>query len=183
MRLFVGIPIAEKVKKNIMAFQKELFESGADLKLVSTQNLHFTLKFLGEVSSHDVEKIKSKLEVIKMKKTIVELSGVGVFPNEKLVRVVWVGIKENKKFVSLVKNVQESLKDVKKEDYSQVVVHLTVARVRSSLNFGKLLGAVKQFQGNSFGSFVVDRFVLYESVLTGKESVYYVIKEFRTTDL
>ena len=74
MRVFVGIPVAEEVKEQILKFQKELLKSGADVKLVEPQNLHFTLKFLGEASYTNVEKIKSQLKEINPKKMIKEAS-------------------------------------------------------------------------------------------------------------
>lgn len=180
MRVFVGVPITEELKKKILPFQKEILSSGADVKLVSPEQLHFTLKFLGEIK--DVNNVVLKLRELRKKKFSVEVKDVGVFPSEKVVHVVWAG-SESEEFVSLVKAVQDALNDVRKEDYRDVVPHLTVARVRSSKNIRKLLDVIKSFKGKSFGTLVVDRFVLYESVLTAQGPVYKVVEEFRATDL
>ncbi len=175
MRLFVGVPLPESFRTTLEALQKKLSSSGADLTLVHSRNFHFTLKFLGDVA--DPAGIISRLEKVKSSPFPVTLSGIGVFPSQKFVRVVWVGT-GSEAFVSLARDVQEKLQDVRKEEYKDVVVHLTLARVRSQRNREELLSIVSQLKSKNFGSFVVDRFVLYESLLQRGGPAYRVVKEF-----
>ncbi len=178
MRLFVGVPIPEQVKEEIVKVQDKIKESDAELKLVERESLHFTVKFLGEVSEGKVSNVVDRLEKISNKRFLVKLNGVGVFPSKSFVRVVWVGIEENKSFVELVKEVQKELEDVRKEEYKEIVVHLTIARVRSKKNLKELVKVVEKFENIRFEDFVVDKFVLYESVLGKGGPVYKAVKEF-----
>ncbi|MBI4153242.1 RNA 2',3'-cyclic phosphodiesterase [Candidatus Woesearchaeota archaeon] len=183
MRLFVGVPIAEEIKAEIIKFQNELVRLGADVKLVEPQNLHFTLKFLGDANRDTIERVILDLKKIELKKFAAEIQGVGIFPSERTPRVVWVGIKENKRFVSLAEDMQEKLKDVRKEDHDHIVLHLTVARVKPAKNLARLLSLIKLFQGKYFGELEINRFVLYQSILTAHGPSYTVVEEFKATDL
>lgn len=177
MRLFVGVPIPQTIKQEVIKLQKEL---NGGLNLVEPENLHFTLKFLGEVKEN--KEIEEKLEFVakKHKPFNVEVKRVGAFPNTKSIRVVWVGINENKEFVDLVKDVQKELDYIRKEDYNEIKIHLTVARVRSS---GQgLLKVIEKHKDKDFGSFTVNGFNLYKSVLGMCGSTYGVVREFGLND-
>ena len=153
------------VKEKIADCQKKLF---GDITLVPFENLHFTLKFLGEVPESKLNLVINRLSaVVREHQTFtVSVHGVGSFP-----RVIWAGA-ESKEFISLVKDVQESLIDIRKEDYDTIKLHLTIARICS----GRV--SVKNFANEDFGSFVVDRFVLYKSVLKSGGPVYGAVREF-----
>jgi 2'-5' RNA ligase len=165
MRLFVGVPIPEDIKQNIAGCQKKL---SGDISLVSLENLHFTLKFLGEVPETKVNSISERLSIIvkQHNQFTVSIKRVGSFS-----RVIWAGAESNE-LLSLAEDVQETLADIKKENYDTIKLHLTIARIRS----GSV--SVKNFANEDFGSFVVDRFVLFRSVLTSAGSQYTVLKEF-----
>ena len=165
MRLFVGVPIPEDIKQNIAGCQKKL---SGDISLVSLENLHFTLKFLGEVPETKVNSISERLSIIAKQHNqfTVSIKGVGSFP-----RVIWVEVESNE-FISLVKDIQGSLMDIRKEDYDTIKLHLTIARIRS----GRV--SVKNFANEDLGSFVVDRFVLYQSVLKSGGPIYGTVREF-----
>lgn len=165
MRLFVGVPVADQVKEKIIALQKKLF---GDISLVLSENLHFTLKFLGEVPETKVNLISELLSTIAKhhRPFTVFVKGIGSFP-----RIIWIGA-ESTELMSLTANIQDSLADIKKEDHDTIKLHLTIARIRS----GRV--SVKNFANEDFGSFVVDRFVLYRSVLKPGGPVYRAVREF-----
>lgn len=169
MRLFVGIPIPENVREKCSAFQKAL---PRNLKFVIPEQFHFTLKFLGE--QRDASAIIAALDKITQKRFDVEVCGVGAFPNVSRPAVVWVGGK-SKDFITFTEKVQKTLDKFRKEEHKSVVPHLTVARVSERVNIEQIL---VKWKNVSFGRFVVSSFILYESVLTSKGSVYKVVKEF-----
>ena len=166
MRLFVGVPIPEGIKEKIANCQKKL---SGDISLVSLENLHFTLKFLGEVPETKVNSISGRLSIIAKQHNqfTVSIKRVGSFP-----RVIWAGAESNE-LLSLTADIQDSLADIRKENYDTIKLHLTIARIRS----GRV--SVQSFANEDFGSFVVDRFVLYQSVLKRTGPEYGAIREFR----
>lgn len=262
MRLFVGIPIPSEIKKEIIVLQKGLQSSGADLSVVSENNLHFTLKFLGEIdekngknieeSRKTIGKIIEEIELIlkkiskKYKPFNVHLHGVGSFPSmgsnsinfpssnfsssksvpsakssAKFIRVVWIGIKENAEsvaenatkntvknntkniaektesatnttsatnaanitnsanaaFTNLIKDVRQNLEHIKKEEYKELKIHLTVARVRSARSIGKLIKIIEKWKDKGFGCFTADKIILYKSKFTGNGVEYIALKK------
>ena len=89
MRCFIAIDIPEALKPRIIGLQNQF--SGYDVKLVTSQNLHFTLKFLGE--TEDVG-LADRLDFISKTPSFeIELAGMGCFPSENFVRSIWIGVK------------------------------------------------------------------------------------------
>jgi len=169
MRLFVGVPIPEELRKRCALLQKEL---PRQLRFVSVEQLHFTLKFLDE--QQDAEPIVKILDKVALRHQAfaVKLHGVGAFPGQQQPRVVWIGTKSSA-LVALAEDVQKKLADSRKEDHQSVVPHVTIARVSDNVKFD-----IDKWKDASFGEFLVSSFVLYESVLTSQGSLYRIVKEF-----
>ena len=176
-RLFVGVPVSDEIKERIKPLFDELNEIGADLNLVSLENLHFTIKFLGDVNEEKTEEIKDKLsEVVKIFFTV-KLKQVGTFPSLQRINVIWIGT-DSQELVSLMKEVDEKLDYIKKNDFEQEVAHLTIARVKSGKNKLELQEFVKKFEQEEFGEMIINKMILYESELTPAGPKYKVVKEF-----
>ena len=178
-RLFVGIPISEKVKLNLSQFVKQLTATGADLNLVSIENLHFTVKFLGDVAEDKIAEIKGKLKAaIKDKpKFRVQLKEVGVFPSWQMINVIWIGT-DSRELISIIKETNKALEEIRPEELSTSVAHLTVARVKSRKNKEKLQEVLQKFKSENFGEMVINKVVLYESKLTKKGPIYTEVETF-----
>src|SRR3989344_281751 len=178
-RLFVGILIPEVVGEKIKLIQDELVQTGADLKLVSSNNLHFTIKFLGSEEDSKISQIVQKLDAILLqkKKFMFSVQNVGFFPNTGHISVVWVGAESNE-LVSLIKEANQSLDYIRKNEHGEEIPHLTVARINSGKNKEQLRGVVEKFKSEVFGQVLVDKIILFESVLTPQGPVYTVVKEF-----
>jgi len=178
-RIFVAVTVSEEVKDRIKPVLDELAKTGADLKLVSVFNLHFTLKFLGDVDERKIPEIERKLESIAQKVKYFEISlrGVGVFPSLDRISVVWIGV-EDSKLVSLMKMVGKELAYLKKNDHEEEVAHLTIARVKTERNKEKLQEFVKKFEKKEFGTMKVDKLILFESELKREGAVHKVVREW-----
>ena len=103
-RLFVGIPLSKRIK--VISLLNSLREVDADMNLVSSQNLHFTVKYLAEVDESKILEIKDKLNSIKQIFFTISLKKVGVFPSLARMNVIWIGV-EGQEFISLIKKVNE----------------------------------------------------------------------------
>lgn len=177
MRLFVGIPLSADLKEKIKPLYSVLKETGADFNFVSLENLHFTLKFLGEVEESKVGEIERKLKEISARKFAVSLKKVGVFPSWERINVIWIGT-ESKELLSLMKKVDDKLNYLRKNDFDKEVAHLTLARVKSGRNKEKLQEVLKKVENDEFGRMMADKFVLYKSELKLEGPVYRAVGEF-----
>lgn len=84
-RLFVALEISEKVKQKISPLLDSFLELDADLRIVPQNNLHLTLKFLGEVDDSELRKVKDELSLISenFEKFEIRFEKVGFFPSWK----------------------------------------------------------------------------------------------------
>ena len=179
-RLFVAVPVSGEVKDRIKPVLAELSETAADLKLVSFFNLHFTLKFLGDIAEEKIPVIKKKLQKIADDYNTVEvrIKGVGVFPSLEKINVIWIGL-EGSSLVPLMKAVNKELGDVKKNGLEEEIPHLTIARVKTGRGKEKLQEFVKSFEKKEFGTMMADKLILYESELTPEGHIYRKVIEFK----
>ncbi|MCX6819206.1 MAG: RNA 2',3'-cyclic phosphodiesterase, partial [Candidatus Aenigmarchaeota archaeon] len=129
MRCFVAVDIPEELKSKIKELQDQL--SSCDVKLVEPKNLHFTLKFLGELEENAIKEVNQRLSEIasNLPSFSILLSSVGVFPSASYIRVIWIGSK-SQDFANLHKAVADALQDIG-EPEKEAIPHLTIARVHS----------------------------------------------------
>jgi 2'-5' RNA ligase len=139
--------------------------------------MHLTLRFIGEVSANTLADIEQKLRTIEFAPFSLSLKGVGVFPNENYVRVVWIGC-ENEELKGLAKKIEDALTGIGKEDARGFSAHLTIARVKNKIDVKAFL---KAHAYEEFGSFEVRSFQLMRSELAfGKPPKYSVVKSFES---
>ncbi|MCI4434499.1 MAG: RNA 2',3'-cyclic phosphodiesterase [Thermoplasmata archaeon] len=168
LRLFAGIPI--KPNQKILEIQ-EFFRNKYKIKLVEPENLHITLKFIGEVDEGELEKIDSILSSIKISQFSLMLKGAGAFPNEKKARVLWIGI-ISEELNKLGNEVSDKLSFYNEERFSP---HLTIGRLKEISNLSEDL---KAFKNTEFGIYPIDHFSLYKSTLKPDGPVYEEIKKY-----
>ncbi len=175
VRIFIAVEIPEgEVKNGIIDFVRVVSESGADLKPVEPQNIHLTLRFLGEVATAKLESIESELNKIVFNSFDVSLRGVGVFPDYKRINVVWVAVNEgNIGLVDLYGKISNVLRGMGiPPDMRGLSPHITVARVRSGRNKENLSEIISRLKDVEFGTFHVDSFHLKKSTLTSTGPIY-----------
>jgi len=171
MRTFLSYDINEpELLSRIANFQKELLKTGSDLKLVRPDILHFTVRFFGELEQDQVERIITTLSgKVEDFELIANFAGVGVFPSEKRISVIWVGVDKEaganlSRQVTKVNELISSLKDLPKED-DRFTPHVTIARVRSARNKDALLSFLNSNRTLDFGSVTIKRLKLKLSEL------------------
>ncbi|GBE19743.1 2',5' RNA ligase family [archaeon BMS3Abin17] len=177
MRIFIAIESSEHVKSKIFheseTLQKKNFFKG---KFVDKKNLHFTLKFLGEISEEKLGDIEKKLKEIKFNRFECEVGKAGVFDSEKHIRTIWVGLISDK-LKELEKKISEKLSEFSKNS-KEFSSHITLARVKSVINKENL---VKHIRGMHFKNlkFEVNEFLLMKSELTEFGPIYRIIERFK----
>lgn len=162
MRLFIAFDASKEAKEQLLAVQKQL--TGA--KLTLTKSFHLTLKFLGEITPAKAEEIKQKLKTVQFRPFKANLNGTGVFPNENLIRVVWIGIEPSDIICELQNKIEEALGGEKEKDFKP---HITLARVKGSdKTFAE---KIKKLKVEPI-SFEVKEFKLIESKMGSEGPVY-----------
>ena len=170
MRYFLAIPLPEEVKQKLHAFNVSLSKFKG-LRLVSPDNMHLTLLFLG---NNGVGGRVEALKKIKFSPFTLKTAKVSLFPEEGAFRLVWVDLKKSKELEDLQKKVSSHF-DITK-DYRP---HITLARVRrlDKSEKRKLSKLVEDFNFPSL-SIEVKNFKLYSSELTVLGPVHRVVEYF-----
>lgn len=162
---------------------KEAFEkTNADIKLVKDENLHFTVKFLGEIEEGGVEKVDRVKGVLdNFDPFQIELKGTGAFPSKDYIKVVWIGVgKGREKFKEMLELIDETLsREGFEREKNEPVPHLTIGRVKSGKNKDRIVSKLQKFQGKEMGGMEVNKVTLFESNLTSEGPVYKKLKQYR----
>jgi len=179
-RGFIAIDIGSFPK--LVEFENEIKKTGADVKLVDPNIVHITLKFLGDTEENLVEKIEEimKNSVEEIKPFEMQLAGTGVFPDQKYMRVVWIGIKNGEQIGKIASKIEEQVSKLGFEkENREFSAHLTIGRIRSAKNKEKLLRVIENYKNTNFGSYKVDSIKLKKSELTPKGPIYTTLKEVK----
>jgi 2'-5' RNA ligase len=179
MRCFIAVAVDNPL---IGPFIGELAEVGAALRPVKPENIHLTLKFLGEVGDDSIDGIKKAMNDSFSAFDVFEasLEGAGAFPSTNYMRVVWIGIKENhERFIEMQKALDKNLVPLGFEPDKRFHPHLTLARVKSQKGKGKLKAFINKNKERSFGKLKVNSVELKRSVLSPKGPTYSTIEEVK----
>lgn len=172
MRLFIAIECPDDVRDRLAKVQEELPGLGR-VKAVEYENLHMTLKFLGEVQEDKVQAVREALETVKSGPFTADIGGLGVFPSPGNARVIWAGLtKGDIEMRRLQKKVDETLGPVGFPPDKRFHPHYTLARTKEKLPGDKVKELLEKHRGTLFGSFVVGSFILMKSTLTPKGPIY-----------
>ena len=174
-RCFISVDVeGSELLDALVGVQDDLRSTGADLKLVKKDNIHITMRFLGDVDEGLVKKLKELIGEVEFSPFSVELRGVGAFPNLRRPRVIWVGLAEGVEELSRVySEVESGVTGLGfKPESRGFSPHITLARVRSGRNRDALVERLRGHTDDSFGGFLVERVKLKRSVLTPSGPVY-----------
>ncbi len=179
LRCFIAIDIPDQIKKDICELIEIFKKYDMDVKWVSYENLHITLKFLGNTFGDLIPKISDILGniLLPFEPFYIKIYSVGVFPNRKHPRVVWVGIKDSEILIQLQEDIEKSmaLLGYQKED-RKFQPHLTVGRVRSPKGISNLINELDMFKEKHFGNVKVEDVKLMESRLKPSGAEYFCLR-------
>lgn len=183
MRIFIAINPENEIKEKIESLTSKVRTVDTKIKWVEKENLHITLKFLGEINEMMLNNVKSCLENIKTGCTPfdVELCGIGVFPNIKDARVIWIGIKNgHQELKSLSEKIDTELSRLGfKREARPFSPHLTIARVKGDINYEHLKNTIADLKDYDVGKFTVRSMYVMRSILKPTGPVYSIVSEFQ----
>lgn len=177
MRLFIAIDLPKDVKTKLYNTQKSIGGNLAKIHWVAPKNMHLTMKFLGDVEDNKVNEVIDRLSLIEYKKFNLTLGGIGFFPNNDFIKVIWIGVSPEEKVIELQKKIDSSLLDIFSKD-QRFDAHLTIGRVKNIKNkdeFAKKIGTIKLEKIK----FDVEEFKLMKSTLTKDGPIYEEINSFK----
>jgi 2'-5' RNA ligase len=180
MRSFVAInfshDIIEKITDIIQYFKSQTPDKA--LKWVAPDNLHMTVKFLGEVPEGNIERVKEIiLEALQGRHAFeIGVEGLGMYPNKNNPRVIWLGIQGGDPLVEIHKRLDAALLEAAiTPDKHSLSPHLTIARIRRNAERETVQDVGKtfsQFKVDSLGTCLIDQVHLYKSILTPEGPIY-----------
>ena len=169
MRLFVGIPLPDDVRARLAGLRGGL--KGA--RWVVPENLHLSLRFIGEVAGGEDKDIAHALKTVSATAFDMRLSGLGAFDRRGRVHAIWAGVEKLDALARLRDGVESILvRSGREPEHRKFKPHVTLARMKngSAREAGQFLEA---HNGFAAGPFTVDHFTLFESHL-GRGGAHYV---------
>jgi len=178
MRAFLAIDVPQEIQARLAAIQEQLRPVSASARWIAVESIHITLRFIGEVSEERREDIDTALGGLTWKPIPIVVRGVGFFPGARSPRVLWAGL-EAATMEGLAKEIDSRLEragfDREKRAFR---AHLTLARARGTRLDGEIVTAATEMAEMELGSFVADRFFLYQSTLKTRGAAYTKLKEY-----
>jgi 2'-5' RNA ligase len=188
VRLFVALEIPPAVRDNLAAQINELRDLPASLadkslRWVRPENLHVTLKFIGEVEAAKLDGIRSALKAIGLDAPVgLDFRGLGFFPDEKYPRVLWVGLHASRDLPVLASDIDRALEGQGiARDQRAFTPHLTLARFEPRGLHEKLRIAIQKNSEREFGAFEAREFHLIQSRLKPSGAEYTSLAAFPLT--
>lgn len=183
MRLFVAVETPETVRRALSKWIGPLQKAFPSARWVRAENLHVTLKFIGDVSAESLDALRSALDTVRHASPIeINFRGAGFFPEERRPRVLWAGIEAGAELAQLARAIDEALEPAGiARETREFRPHLTVARFpEKSDNAGvaRVRGTLAAADSPDFGSARVTDFHLYRSVLKPSGAEYTRLNSF-----
>lgn len=175
-RLFIGIPLhlahaGAEVKK----WAKDAAMNQNKISWTPPENWHVTLYFLGDTPSEKIPILEHLIDQAfsNLGRFDAEVKGVGVFPSLRNPKVMWLGLENIASILPCWQKLVDSLwKQGFEFDQKPFKPHLTIARIRNVNNLPAIKQILDANSGVCFDQVVVDRVVLFESILSQAGPVY-----------
>ncbi|NPA51867.1 MAG: RNA 2',3'-cyclic phosphodiesterase [Aquificae bacterium] len=178
-RLFIGIFIPPKVLNKQYPRLKKEFGGIIPGKWVKTENLHITLKFLGYVDNNKIKQINHSLKEIfnNPLQEPIELSGLGVFPNPKNPRILYINVKDNSNFLQeLHQSIEKKMLNLGFEkERKPFKPHITIKRIKTDIDTEKFIPKLTKYKDFYFGKLESVEINLIESITLPSGAIYHKI--------
>ena len=175
-RAFIALKLPKDVIETLGHLQSELKKQGLKLRWVRPENIHLTLKFLGDVSAERLRAVACAIQKVAGNHPAFSLEsrGLGAFPSVKKSRVVWSGIHGNTEVLTaLQSDLDRELAEIGfVPDKRAFKGHLTLGRVKGRIDGKLLTGAITACGSFTSSPWTVERLVLFRSELKPTGAVY-----------
>jgi len=186
MRVFIAIDIDEEIKAALGQLQHQLQHKAdikkGDVKWVAPENMHLTLKFLGEIKDEQIVDVCNIVKDVasRYRSFKLEVGPVGCFGGRSA-RILWVGVGQGSdSLLQLQKDLEERLASAGwPAETREFTGHLTLCRVKSSQASVKLAAMTKDYKDFRLGTTPADSLSVYQSQLTPSGPIYIVLGNYK----
>ncbi len=182
IRAFIAIEIGSEIKTRVSEHIDKLKRTGADVKWVDPENIHLTLKFLGNIEEDTLPGLNEIISnvVSDLESFNINIRNFGTFPNLKRPRVIYVCVDEKENnLLTLYENLNKGVEELGiKGESKKFVGHITVGRIRTQKNISKLTTVLKSETERFFGLEKVNYLSLMQSQLTHEGPFYTKLNNF-----
>ena len=176
IRCFIALEMSREAIENLEEVQKLIGKQNLFLgKFTEPENLHLTLKFLGEIEEEKVEEVRNVLKNIKLDNFKIKLGCVGVF-SKKAFKIVWIKL-EGKSIWELQEKIDLELEKIGFKKEERFMSHVTLARIKKVYNKDNFLKYIKNLKIKET-SFEIKEFVFKKSELKPEGPVYTDLERF-----
>jgi len=182
MRLFIALPLPASVENSLAVIIDDLKTKGGKVKWVKPQNIHITVRFLGETDKGLIPDIRNIMDNVGSKYNSYNLTidRLGGFPNLNKPRVIWAGLKDDDQINIMARMVKEVEYDIRKLGFDpeekRFRPHLTLGRIKVAKGLEELLDSLRSYQLESF-SCKLNKLRLFKSTLTPQGPIYECLHE------
>ncbi len=184
MRVFIALRLPKQLQESLSDLQNRMQIPSRAVKWVEKDNIHLTLRFLGEIEQDQLQPIKNILDNIARKYTgfNITMDNLGVFPGIKEPRILWVGIANgHNEIKSIVEDLNANLAELGfNSENNPFLPHITIARLRQEKINSSLTQELELLQKQltlNKAEFYIDRIVLLQSTLTRQGPIYEDLNE------
>lgn len=180
LRLFVALELSQAVKTEVAEYVAPLQTLGRGVRWVKVENVHITLKFLGDTPKTKLAAIQETLAIIcrDFAPLVIEIAGAGVFPNARRPQVLWVGLHDaSDQLVKLAQTVDAHLHQLGfPRETRPFSPHVTIGRVRDA----RIDAVVKKMLEHPFPphEMICRECTLMQSELHRTGSIYTPVQKF-----
>lgn len=182
MRTFIALDLSPEIKASLAELIGRMTPLGGDVKWVSSESMHLTLKFLGEIDDKRAAAVEELLQAVSMKYDPMPLTcrGTGSFPpGSKSPRVLWVGIEAAPALGLLEEDIDSGCERLGFEREARPFrPHLTLGRVKSPSGIGRVILEFEKSREALFGEMTVRRIAFFQSRLRPSGAEYSILREF-----
>ena len=180
IRAFLAIDLKEEFKPQIKEIIEDFKTLNTDIKFVEVENLHFTLKFFGDVDENKINQIS---EIVSntlegFEPFNLKIQGCGAFPNLNHIKVIWLGTEENTILNSLHDDLDEEFSKIGFKKDFRFSNHLTIGRMKSAKNKNQVKEKLNDYKTVEIGEMSIGRISLKKSTLTPDGPIYEDVKVF-----
>lgn len=176
-RAFIAVEVP--TSHALEAFSADLRNASRALKVVATDRLHLTLKFLGETEEGLVPEIRTAMAeaVADLRPFEIRVQGTGAFPSLSRMNVIWVGVEGAEPLATVVDALEGSTEPMGfPRETRKWTAHVTLARVKGHRDLDRARQVVEAYAGDAFGVHRVDAVHLKKSVLTPQGALYSIVE-------
>jgi 2'-5' RNA ligase len=180
LRTFIAVEATEEIRTQAIRLSDQLSHTAANVKWVEQHNLHWTVKFLGEVPNNDIPNICQAVgePIARLKQFEIIAQGAGAFPTASRPRTVWLGVSQGEQqFVALHDAVDAALAKLDfRSEHRRFRPHMTLGRVRRSpQGIDELATLIAEHEQFDAGPMIVDELVVFSSQLERNGPSYQVL--------